>query len=293
MRDQSRAFVYALSAIGFWSTMATAFKITLRYLTTIELLVFSSFFSLLFLLIILLIQGKMSDLWSASVSDYARSAVLGLFNPYLYYVVLLAAYSRLLGQEALVLNYVWPIVLVLLSAVFLRQPLTPKTLLALLLSFLGVILIATRGELRSMRFSDPLGIAMALGSSVFWALFWIFNVKDKRDEVVKICLNMFFGFVYSLITLILTEGIRVPPLPGWLGTVYVGLFEMGLTFVLWLKALRLARSAALISNLVFLAPFVSLLLLHLIVGERIYASTFTGLILIVAGILLQRYRSGS
>ena len=84
MRDQSRAFVYALSAIGFWSTMATAFKITLRYLTTIELLVFSSFFSLLFLLIILLIQGKMSDLWSASVSDYARSAVLGLFNPYLY-----------------------------------------------------------------------------------------------------------------------------------------------------------------------------------------------------------------
>ncbi len=273
--------------------MATAFKITLRYLTTIELLVFSSFFSLLFLLIILLIQGKMSDLWSASVSDYARSAVLGLFNPYLYYVVLLAAYSRLLGQEALVLNYVWPIVLVLLSAVFLRQPLTPKTLLALLLSFLGVILIATRGELRSMRFSDPLGIAMALGSSVFWALFWIFNVKDKRDEVVKICLNMFFGFVYSLITLILTEGIRVPPLPGWLGTVYVGLFEMGLTFVLWLKALRLARSAALISNLVFLAPFVSLLLLHLIVGERIYASTFTGLILIVAGILLQRYRSRS
>jgi drug/metabolite transporter (DMT)-like permease len=291
MRQKSRALVYALSAIGFWSTMATAFKISLRYLSSVELLVLSSFFSLLFLLVVLLVQGKITHLRITSGLDFARSAVLGLFNPFLYYIVLLAAYSRLLGQEALVLNYVWPIVLVLLSAVLLRQRLTPKTVLALLLSFCGVILIATRGEWRSLRFSDPLGIAMALGSSIFWALFWIFNVKDKRDEVVKICLNMFFGFVYSFLVLLLTEGIRIPPLPGWLGTVYVGLFEMGLTFVLWLKALRLAPSAALISNLVFLSPFVSLLLLHLIVGESIYLSTFIGLILIVGGILLQRWRS--
>ncbi len=271
--------------------MATAFKISLRYLSSVELLVLSSFFSLLFLLIVVLIQGKITQLRIASGLDFARSAVLGLFNPFLYYIVLLAAYSRLLGQEALVLNYVWPIVLVLLSAVLLRQQLTAKTVLALLLSFFGVILIATRGELRSLRFSDPPGIAMALGSSIFWALFWIFNVKDKRDEVVKICLNMFFGFVYSLLVLLLTEGARIPPLPGLLGTAYVGLFEMGLTFVLWLKALKLAPSAALISNLVFLSPFVSLLLLHLIVGESIFLSTFIGLILIVGGILLQRWRS--
>jgi drug/metabolite transporter (DMT)-like permease len=293
MKDQSRAFVYAISAILFWSTAATAFKISLRFLSPLELLVLSSFFSSLILFFVLLIQGRITVLFKASTSDYLRSAALGFLNPYLYYLVLLAAYSRLLGQEALVLNYVWPIVLVLLSAALLRQPLTVKAFVALLLSFLGVVLIATRGDLRAMRLSDPLGIALALGSSIFWALFWIYNVKDRRDEVVKLCLNSFFGFLYSLLTLLFSAGLRIPPLVGLLGTFYVGLFEMGLTFVLWLTAMRLTRTTALISNLVFLSPFVSLLLLHFIIGERLYISTFIGLVLIVAGILLQRYRSGS
>ncbi|HUV09194.1 MAG TPA: DMT family transporter, partial [Spirochaetia bacterium] len=286
-----RAFLYAGGAIGLWSTVATVFKLTLRYVAPLELVAFSSLVSFLVLLTLLLFQGRMGRLLSSSPREWIASAALGLLNPYLYYVVLFAAYSRLLGQEALVLNYTWPITLVLLSALLLGQPFGARSLAALLMSFAGVVFIATRGRFTDVRFSDPLGTGLAVGSSLIWALFWIYNLKDNREETVKLCLNFFFGSIYSLVTLLAIRGPLALPQAGWPGIVYVGFFEMGITFVLWLKAMRLARRAALISNLVFLSPFLSLLFLHLILGEELFLSTLLGLVLIVGGILLQRYRS--
>ncbi len=61
---------------------------------------------------------------------------------------------------------------------------------------------------------------------------------------------------------------------GIAGAIYVGLFEMGITFVLWLTALKKATHIARISNLIFISPFLSLLLISFILGEPIAPSTF-------------------
>lgn len=76
---------------------------------------------------------------------------------------------------------------------------------------------------------------------------------------------------------------------GWAAVSYVGLFEMGVTFVLWLSALRLTQNTARISNLIFASPFISLLLLANIIGEEIHPSTLIGLIMIVCGLLIQQF----
>ena len=74
---------------------------------------------------------------------------------------------------------------------------------------------------------------------------------------------------------------------GWVGAIYVGLFEMGFGFVLWLMALRHATNTAPISNLIFISPFASLVLLNLLIGETIHPATPIGLGLIVAALLIQ------
>jgi drug/metabolite transporter (DMT)-like permease len=77
---------------------------------------------------------------------------------------------------------------------------------------------------------------------------------------------------------------------GWqgvLGGAYVGAFEMGFTFVLWLSALKLTTSTARIANLIFLAPFLSLVFIHFVLGEHVVFATVIGLVLIVGGLLLQ------
>ncbi len=270
-----------------WSTVASAFKLSLRHLDYLHLLLFSSGTAFVTLWAILAYQGRLAVLLTYSKQQYLYSAFLGFLNPFLYYIVLFKAYSLLPAQEALALNYTWPLLLVLLSALLLKQNLTLANLAALLVSFLGVVVIGTRGNLASLSFSDPYGASLALGSSLIWASFWIFNLKDEREEVAKLFISFGFGFLYVVAMLGFGPGIGAPSLPGLGGAIYSGLFEMGLTFVLWLRALRLSASAARVSNLVFLSPFISLLLIQVIVGERILLSTLFGLSLIVAGILIQ------
>ncbi|GAL12795.1 metabolite transporter (DMT) superfamily [Vibrio astriarenae] len=71
---------------------------------------------------------------------------------------------------------------------------------------------------------------------------------------------------------------------------YVGLFEMGVTFVLWLSALKLTNNTARISNLIFASPFISLMLLSTIIGEDIHPSTLVGLVLIIIGLVIQQLK---
>ena len=63
---------------------------------------------------------------------------------------------------------------------------------------------------------------------------------------------------------------------------------MGITFLFWLKAIALSENKAKTATLAYLSPFISLIFITLILGEKLFLSSITGLILIVGGILLQQ-----
>jgi drug/metabolite transporter (DMT)-like permease len=289
MDRQKKAYLYAVLTVLLWSTVASAFKITLRYLNFIQLLFYASFVSMAVLFLILLLQGKLQDLRKFSKREYIASALLGFLNPFFYYTILFKAYSLLPAQEAQPLNWTWPIMLVLLSIVILKQPIGLLNVIAIFISFSGVFVISTHGDVLSFKFTNLPGALLALSSSIIWALFWIYNIKDKRDEVTKLFLNFCFGFLYALAAVSVAGQFYWPPLPGLLGVVYVGFFEMGITFVSWLKALQLSKTTAQVSNLVYAAPFLSLFFIHFIVGEEILFSTVVGLVLIISGVILQQF----
>ncbi len=288
MNEKSKSYFFALLAIMFWSTSAVAFKMALKYMDFIQLLFFSSLVSFFILLIIVIQKKEFDTLFTYTKKQYLNSVILGLLNPVAYYLVLLKAYSILPAQLAQPLNYLWPIMLVLLSAPLLGQKLNFKSLLAIFISFLGVYLISSRNQPFSMEFNQPLGIFLAAGSSIIWALFWIYNVKDKRPEIHKLLLSFFFSLVFISIALSLFSSFKIPEIQGFIVVIYIGLFEMGITYVLWLKALQLADRSDKISNLVFIAPFLSLIWIYLILGEHIYGTTIIGLGFIIAGIFLNR-----
>ena len=218
------------------------------------------------------------------------SLLFGFLNPFLYYLVLFQAYELLPAQEAQPLNYTWAITLTLLSIPLLRQRITRQEIAAIIVSYLGVVVISTQGRLLHLHFANPLGVALALGSTVIWALYWIFNSRDTRDPVTGLFLNFLCGLPFILAYALGTGALHRPALPGLLGAAYVGAFEMGITYVLWLQALKLSVNTAKVGNLIFLSPFLSLIFIHLLVGERILPSTYSGLVLIVAGLVLQRLR---
>ena len=68
----------------------------------------------------------------------------------------------LAAQVAQALNFVWPIALVLLSIPILKQKLELKSAFALIISFIGVVLISSQGNITNFEFSNPLGLILAL-----------------------------------------------------------------------------------------------------------------------------------
>ncbi|MEA1886813.1 MAG: DMT family transporter [Bacteroidota bacterium] len=288
MTDKTKSYVLASMAVLFWSTIATAFKIALRELSPAQLLFIASCTAVMVLTLISIIEGKLKIVFKARLPAILMSALLGLLNPFAYYLVLLKAYSLLPAQVAQPLNMIWPIVLVFLSVPMLKQKIPVRSFLALLISFGGVYLVSSQGQPLNPGKSDWLGVLLATGSSVFWALYFILNLKDKRDESNKLLLNFLISTIYIGIYLLATGGFGHISIKGLLAGVYTGIFEMGLTFYLWLKALKLAETTDKISNLVFLAPFLSLVFISIFLGEHIYYTTFIGLVLIIGGIIYQK-----
>jgi drug/metabolite transporter (DMT)-like permease len=289
MQQQRKAFLYAITTIVFWATIGSAFKLSLRHMNYVQLLFYATLVSLFAIGSVLIIQRKTEFLRKLTVENIAHSALLGFFNPFIYYLILLKAYSILQAQEAVSLNYVWPVMLVLLSILMLKQPIGWKSVMAICISFFGTFIIATGGHLTDFRLTNPLGVMLALSSAGIWALYWIFNMKDKREEVSKLFLNFVFGFIYILIYIIATGNFILPDYKGLLGVTYIGFFEMGFTFIFWLKALKLSKTTAKVTNLIYIAPFLSLLIVSIVVGEQIMLSTLAGLVFIVSGIVMQQY----
>ena len=293
MHNQKKAYIFAALTVMLWSTVASAFKLSLRHLNYLELLFWASLFSSFALFGVLLLQGRLNLLFSFSKKQYLASLGLGLLNPFLYYSILFKAYDLLPAQEAQPLNYTWAITLALLSIPLLKQKIGLRDLGGALVSYLGVVVISTHGDLTDFGFSDPLGVGLALLSTIVWALYWIYNTKDTRDPVAGLLLNFLFSLPFTFLAFLLFTDFTLPNLYGLLGAAYVGFFEMGITFVLWLYALKYSENTAKVGSLIFVSPFVSLILIHFMVGEEILGSTFVGLILIVAGLIIQKMKKAA
>jgi len=285
MKNQQLTYFYAALTILCWITVPTAFKIGLQYQDSFQLLLGSTIISLIILFLAFLLSGKYKEIRSLRKRDLINSAYLGFLNPFIYYLFLFKAYSILPGQVAQPLNMIWPIVLVLISAPLLKQKIHLWSILAMVISFTGVILISSQEGGRNFNIKQLPGIILALSSSIIWSFYWILNVKDKRDDLTKLLLNFMFSLFYlMLVAPLLGKNLPVQK-EAWFAIIYVGSFEMGLAFIFWLKALSLSESTDRISNLIYICPFFSLFFLHYFAGEKIYFTTILGLLLIVSGIV--------
>jgi len=257
-----KAYYYAFAAILAWSTVSTAFKLSLKHLTPLGLLLISSLCATIFLAIIFLVNHK-RDKTNKPSFNWKIRILSGLLNP--------------------------SIVLSFLSALFLKQKLRIKDIIALFISFFGVLLVSTQGRFWEFQFDDPVGSLLAVSTSLVWAFYWILNMKDSLPAIQKLLGNFLIGtlatFFYALILGKLNyNGLFSSEANitfGILGGIYVGIFEMGLTFLLWQKALEYSTSTASTANLIFLTPFLSLIFIFFILKEHISPATLIGLVLIV------------
>ncbi|WP_321311757.1 DMT family transporter [Halarcobacter sp.] len=292
MKSQNKAYKYALIAVFFWSTVAAVFKIALLTLNPITLLFYASVSSMLILLIIIILRKQINDVLLYIKNNWKTVLLLALINPFLYYLVLFEAYDALPAQEAQVINYTWALMLTFLSVIFLKQKLTINDIVAGIICYFGVLIIATKGEPFTLNFSNLNGVFLALLSTVLWSMYWIINTKNKVEPIIGVFSNFIISVpiigLYGYFTGTLQE---VTEIKGIFAAIYVGFFEMGVTFLFWLNAMKHAESTSKIANLIFISPFLSLIFIHFLLGEEIYYSTLFGLITIILGLIIQQLKN--
>lgn len=289
MTENTKSIILAGTAVLSWATVATAFKIALRTMTVYDMLLVATLTTTLIYGVMMTVERKWGVLRRLPRRLLAEATGLGIVNPVAYYLVLFQAYDMLPAQVAQPVNYAWPIFLLILLAVFNHESIPGRKYIGMAISVGGVVCISVGGGGMEGAVSVG-GVLMALLSAVLWATYWMLNnrLRDKIDTTV----SLFLGFAAGSVVLLLWgiwAGIEIESTEGLLSGVYIGCFEMGIPFLTFGMALRLTKNPALINQMCYLSPFLSLFLIAVVLGEKIAPATYAGLALIVAGLVYNQY----
>lgn len=293
--DPKQSLLYGFLAVAMWSTVATAFKLSLASADPSQLVAGATLASTLVLAAVLSLRRELGPALARLPGQLTIALVRGLINPILYYWVLFAAYERLPAQVALCINYTWPIALAGFAAFTTGRAPGLREVALLSLGYGGVIVMALAGPgVGGAPAWDGWGLALAALSSLLWAWYWMTSKNDRRPPVEALFQNFLVVSPVALVFLLL-RGPSIPAQglpPALLGMAYIGTFEMGLSFVVWQAALRRSNNVSRTSTLMFLCPLISLGWIHLVLGEALMPQTFVGLAMVSLAVGFHRERDG-
>ncbi len=279
------AYLFAGISIILWSTLATISKLLLGTMNSFQVLMFSSFFAAAALLAANVITGKIKQLKEYRIKDYAITLLICIPGTFLYYVFLYLGTARMAASQAFIINYLWPIMSVVFACIILKEKLTIRKCIAIILSFLGVLTVAGN-ELLNFNFETLAGAGLCVLAAVSYGIFTALNQKWSYDEQNSMMLSFFATFILSAIINLFVGGEIKPDALQLLGLAWNGIFVMGIATVTWALALRLGGTAR-ISNLAYVTPFISLVWTFFILKEPIEPWSVAGLVIIVLGIFIQ------
>ena len=286
MTPRAQSYFNLALCILLWASIPVASKKILVELNNLEMLFYSTVFSALALGVLVVGQGKVSSLAGFSLRDYAQLGWLGFLGAFLYYVLLYGAFANTSAAEGFVLAYTWPILVSLLAVPLLRQKLSPTSLIAIAISFCGVALTVTRGRMVAFQMENLGGNLLALCGALVFALFSILGKRASYDLTIAAFVYFCSALICAGVAIAIFEGLSLPSISIWGWLLYNGLLVNGVSYLFWFRALEHGDTFV-VSNLLYLTPALSLPLVKVFLNEPVHMSAVTGLVLIVAGILLQ------
>lgn len=283
---EKKQIVYALLTVFLWATMAPAVKLMQDSVPTTEVLFLAGVFSVVFLLGGLIANGKVKEYRTFGAQNYKVVLGLGFLGFFVYEFLYYFGIAQLTASTACILNYLWPVMLVLFSCLILKEPFTTRKVIAMVASFLGVVVLSVGGN--DQYGAHPvLGIVGCIVAAVSYGLFSVLNKREDLDQ--DLCMPIYWGvtMVSGLIAGIFEGGWMMPDWKTWPILAWLGIGANAVGYLIWAIALNDSKNSARIANFAFLVPVLSMLLSALILREQIHWNGIVALVLILGGILYQ------
>jgi len=285
MTGRVKGTLYVLICVAFWALIPVVARFGQSSLDNHQFLFWSSLVSFVVLALNAALSGKLRELVSYTRADWALITLLGLLGTYIYYLFLYLGYARAKGLEVLVVQYTWPILIVFLSIFILRERLTARKTIALLLGFAGVTTVLTKGDLSQINISNPLVIALVGAGAFCFALFSVLSKKVDKEPIAVVSLYFLAALLASFCSMLIFSGFALPSTAEIWPILLNGLLVNGYSYIFWVKALQ-ATEASYLAPFNFLTPILSALYLVLLFDEPLAIAYAVGLLLIVAGGLI-------
>ncbi len=281
-----KSYLFAVLTVAVWSTMAAVVKSLLSDIPDLEALSVSSAFAFLFLLAVNTVTGKIRTVKRYGFRQFLAMAGLGFVGLFMYSALYYRGIAVLSSQEACILNYLWPVMLVVFSVLILKEKMTWIKGLALLCSFAGVVILSgfPAADAGGDRWT---GIACCLAAAACYGLFSVLNKKLGYDQNITMTVIWFTVAAASAALGLCTE--RWVPIEGiqWAGILWLGIAVDAIAYLLWAIALSEAGNTAVIANLAYLTPFLSIAVSAVFLNEKIQPVAVIAAVFIIGGILIQ------
>ena len=243
-------------AIALWSTLALL-TVSTRALPVYQTLAISFLVAGLFGVLYALRSGGV-----AALRHPLAATALATFALFAYHALYFMAFRRAPAVEVNLINYLWPVLIVLFAALLTRHRPTPQAWIATLLGLAAVFLVISRGQGIRIAPEYAAGFALALGAAVLWALYSVLNRRFGEVPSTALALPcLFSGLAYAGVHAA-SESWVAPTATQWAILLVIGIGPTGIAFFLWDYATKHAPIVQL-GNLSVATPVLSTLWLVL------------------------------
>ena len=281
-----KEYIYAIISVLLWSTTATITKLLLGNLDSMQILLFGSLFAFVFLFIINCTKGKLKEIKNYKLKDYFKIFIIGILGTFLYNLFLYLGINTLQASQAFIINYLWPIMTVIFACIILKEKITIRKIIAIIISFIGVIMVSSNGNLLNIEKSSILGTIYCTLAAISYGLFSVLNKKQEYNKFTSMMLYYLFSFCISLMYCLCAKKTFIPEKNQLFGLLWIGVFTSAVAFTSWALALEKGDTAR-ISNIAYITPFISLIWTSIILKEELRVYSILGLIIIILGIFIQ------
>jgi len=282
------SMVYVTLCIVLWSLIPTFAKFGQSSLDHHQYLFYSSIVSFLTLFAISLYNREIKEIFT-----YSKKIVLLLFGlgflDFLYYLLLYYGYKEANGLEVLVIQYMWPIFIVILSLFILKETLTKNKLLSVIFGFIGVSIVVTKGDFTQLNFTNVDVLLIVMLGAIVFALFSVLSKKVTTNLTNAVMVYFFSAILFSYITMSMFSTFIFPSSKEWFSIIVNGVFLNGVSYLFWIKALQ-SMDASKVAPYIFITPILSAFFLILFFDEPILMAYLVGLVFVIISGLLNSIR---
>ena len=289
-----RSYLFAAVPIILWASTPLLVTELTTQLPVFQINWLVTAFSILSLSVTLTTRRGWKALRSYSRTDWKTMLLLGATGlfPYttLYYLAFALAPTE--AGNSNIINYLWPVWIVVLAVPILKEKLDWKKVLGITLSFAGVYVIISGGRWVHLQLDHLPAYLSAAAGAFFWGLFSVQNKHHRFDALSAMWIYNLGALPFFTVVALAASPMIWPTLRSWLLLLVLGGIVNGFSYLFWIMALRIGQTAR-IANLVYINPFLALVYLSVFQKRPIAPVQLLALILVVSGPIIQSVHPGN